>query len=891
MAHAPHRITVRTGVWLIGSVALSTGFPLAAQSLDRVEVIGYADKPGDRPLQPGVSVLRAADLSRAGVTTAEQALRRIAANQSAQSLSQGVGNFTGSISEADLRGLGPDKTLVLINGRRVANHAYDGASVDLNAIPLAAIERIEVSREGASALHGSGAIGGVVNFILRRDVQGLEVAAEREQPTQRGGATSRGTLVAGLGDLDTEGYNAFVTLDLRQQRALAGSDRRFSKSGIVRGRDAGIRSSRTRRTSFPGDLDGFEPSLAAGCAPPRSVPDAGGNACRYDYASDIDLLPGNRQTTVLAHATLALGSAHTASFEFLNADNTTFNRQTPTATSMVLPESSPFWIAGRPSADFDGQGVGGIANWLTVPAGRRSHETKSAAQRWVATLQGSAAGLRYDTALAYSRNVVSDTLRRGYIDFDRIQQALLGGRVNPFGEQTADGRAAIAAGQLRGRLLGGRGEVVSFDARVSKDLWPLGGGALAASLGVEIQHEKFAYNPAPLAARAADVELDFATQVKGTRQVRALIFDLAAPLTPTLSLNLTARRERSSGTGGIDSHKFALRWQAANALLLHASMSADYRAPTLYEVHAPRLLTSSNAVHDDPMLCPGGVAVSGAPSERVCGVELLQRTGGPTAVGAAASSLRPERSQHASMGLVFEPTKHIAVGVDFWHLRLRDVINSLSDQAVFDNLQRHGSRIVRCSQISAAERASLDGCLDAQGVDAIAFIDTPIENLGRVEAQGIDLALAVNSGSTSAGRFSLSIDASRLTRYDFQRERGGATIDGVGRFADDVPIFRWQHVTQLTWQQGPWVAGVSQLFKSSYRDQDGARTVASYSVVDLSLSYTGIPNLTLTAGLKNAFDRRPPYTSQNETLQLNYDPRVTDPLGRAFAFRLAYQWR
>lgn len=891
MAHPTVRTAASARAWLVSSALLSAAFPLAAQHLGRVDVIGYADKSSGAAVRPGVRVLRAADLSRAGVTTAEQALRRLAANQSAQSFSQGVGEFTGSISEADLRGLGPEKTLVLINGRRIANHAYDGASVDLNAIPLAAIERIEVSREGASALHGSGAIGGVVNFILRRDVQGVELAAEREQPTHRGGATSRATLAAGTGNLDTEGYNAFMTLDVRQQRVLAGGDRSFSKSGIVRRRDGSIRSSRTRRTSFPGDLDGFDPSLATGCSPPRSIPNADGSACRYDYASDVDLIPRNRQITLLGHATLALGSAHSASFEFLNASNQTVNRQTPTDTRMVLPESSPFWIAGRPSTEFDGVGPGGIANWLTVAAGRRSHQTQSTAQRRVATLQGSGAGLRYDTALAYSRNVVSDRLRRGHIDADRIQQALLDGRVNPFGQQTADGRAAIEAGQLRGRLVQGQGKVVSFDARAANDLWPLAGGALVASLGVEIQREAFDYNPSALAARAADAELEFATKVEGTRTVRALIFDLAAPLTPALWLNLTARRERSSDVGGIDSHKFALRWQAANALLLRAAVSADYRAPSLYEVHAPRLLTSTNAVHDDPLLCPGGVAVGGAPAELVCGVELLQRSGGPSAGGAAVSTLRPERSQHASVGLVFEPTNAIAVGIDLWHLKLRDVIDSLSDQAVFDNLQRHASRIVRCSQISAAERAAIDGCLNAADVDAIAFIDTPTENLGRVQAQGIDLSLAMNSGATSWGRFSLDIDASRLTRYAFQRERGGPTRQGVGRFADDVPIFRWQHVAQLTWQQGPWVAGLSQLYKSSYRDQDGSRKVAPYRVVDLSLTYTGMPNLTLTAGLKNVFDQRPPYTHQDETLQLNYDPRVTDPLGRAFALRVAYEWR
>ena len=124
---------------------------LAAPTVQRVEIAGQAlAATGDEAL-PGVTVIRAADLARAGITTAELALRRIVANQSGQGLSQGMGAFTGAIAEADLRGLGADKTLVLLDGRRLANHAYDASAVDLHAIPMAAVDRIEVLREGASA--------------------------------------------------------------------------------------------------------------------------------------------------------------------------------------------------------------------------------------------------------------------------------------------------------------------------------------------------------------------------------------------------------------------------------------------------------------------------------------------------------------------------------------------------------------------------------------------------------------------------------------------------------------------------------------------------------------------------------------------------------------------
>jgi iron complex outermembrane receptor protein len=209
-----------------------------------------------------VTVIKTEDLQKQGVTTAEQAVQRIAANQSNFGISQSIGATTGGKAEADLRGLSAasgnnaNKTLVLLNGRRIANHAFDAAAADLNAIPLSAIDRIEVLRDGASAIYGTDAIGGVINFILRRDYQGLEISYENQAPQKSGADVNRVNLTAGFGSLSKNRFNVLASLDWRRQEGLEAAERPFSATGILRGDITGG----TSGTSFPGDAGGFEPA-------------------------------------------------------------------------------------------------------------------------------------------------------------------------------------------------------------------------------------------------------------------------------------------------------------------------------------------------------------------------------------------------------------------------------------------------------------------------------------------------------------------------------------------------------------------------------------------------------------------------------------------------------
>lgn len=869
-------------------MAAVLGSASVAAETQRVEIVGRARPGTSADEASAVTVITAAELAKAGVATAEQALQRIVAQQSNQGMSQSVGEFGGGLAEADLRGLGGDKTLVLLNGRRVANHAYDGGAVDLNAIPMAAIDRIEVQRDGASAIYGSDAISGVINFVLREQVTGFELAAEAERPREHGGESRRASVIAGFGDIGSDGFNAFAAVDGRTQQALRAQDRAFARSGVILAPDGRVLQFRTGSTSFPGDLDGFEPSLAQGCAPPRSVPDPEGSACRWDYAADIDLLPQHEQLTALAGAGVQFGADHRLDLELLRAQSRMRSTQPPAPADTVILDTSPYWLAGRPTTVFDGLGRGGVANWLVAEAGPRTSESTAIARRALARLQGFGDGLAYQVALGRATSRVSDTLLSGFVDAGALQAAVLSGAIDPFGPQSAGGSAALQASVVTGPIARAEGQVDTLDARIDADLWPLPGGALSASLGAEWRHERFFFDVLPLAERTGTAGLELAADTGGARTATAAFAALAAPLTPTFLVSLAARQDRYRGLYNVHSPKIGLRWQPAREWSLRASANAGFRAPTLYELQQPQRLSLTSDSFDDPLLCPGGNAVPGAPAGQVCNQQVLARSGGPVSYGQPAANLRPERSKMATLGVSLQPTSDITLSADLWWLRLRNEIDTLAEDAVFDDPQRWSSRIVRCSRLDAVARADVPACLNAAAIDRIAFVDLPLENLRQVRTHGVDVSLATQPLRSAIGKWALRFEATYVMRHEQQPLSGGEWAQGVGRYADDVPIFRWQHLAQLDWEAGDWAIALSQRYRSGYADQNPGNRVGPYSLVDLSASYTGIAHVTLTAGVKNLLDARPPFSNQEETLQPNYDPRFTDPLGRALTLRAAW---
>ncbi len=889
---APRR-TVRTasGSAAAALAVIAANPAHAQQEPQRIEIIAPAGQRLGGPPAGPVTVLRAEDLARAGITTAAQALQRVASHQTTKGLAQAVGESTGGQAEADLRGLGEDKTLVLLDGRRLAAHAYSGAAVDLNAIPLAAIDRIEIRRDAASVLYGSGAVVGIVDFILRRDFDGTALALDASRAQHGGGSSARASLVGGRGNLASDGYALLFAADLRRQSALAARQRAFSRSGIVRNAGGEVISAITSDTSFPGDLDGFEPALGGGCAPPLSVPDEEGSACRYDFMRDLDLLPRNRQATLLADAAWAGPAGTTLRAQWMWAENQVHATVAPAPATMVLPLTSPYWIAGRPARPIAGFPDGGIVDWRILPAGRRVDDSRAVAQRALGAVEGKATDWEWQVAALHSTSRVDDRLVAGHVDLARVQQGLLDGVIDPFGAPAPAGRAALDAALVRGPLASARGKLSGIDLRATRR-WPSADAATAPRLQIvaEAWRERFAFDVLPNAARTAAGGLELAADTGGARDAQALAVAWTMPWGSGLDTTLGARADRIEPALRRVSPSLGVRWRAAPELQLRGSAGAGFRAATLYEVLAPALLEPSSDSFDDPQLCPDGVPVTGVPAGAVCAQQVLLRSGGPAAAGRPASSLKPETGRTLTLGFAAEPAARLTLAVDGWWVRVRGGIDALSADTIFDDPEANAGRIVRCGSLDAATRAAIGACAPWPAFDPIAYVLTPNENLVDTDARGIDLSLAWRSEPAAWGELALALEASYILRHRTRIGSDGAFFDSVGRFAEDNPIFRLQTSAQVTWTRGPWSASLSHRRRSGYIDQSGERSVRPYTLVDAAVALTPRPGLTLGLGINNLFDRAPPFSDQTETPQVNYDPRFTDPVGRAWTVRLALEW-
>src|SRR5258706_1882612 len=343
-----------------GTVMAIAGLPAHAQQQavqkgERIEVTGSNIKRMEGETALPVTVIPRAQLEQEGIQTAAEAIDRLSSNSSIGGVNmQGsIGATAVGFASASLRGLGGTRTLVLMNGRRLANTAFNGGMVDINAIPLSAVERIEVLTDGASAIYGTDAIAGVINFILRKDFTGGEAYAYYGDSEAGGGQTQRYNGTLGFGDLSKDRFNVFGTLDYNKIEKVGGSERKFSSTAYIPGA-AGGTFDRTSGNSIPGNV--FLPAVPGragttrspgypNCLPPFSFPTlnaATAGQCRFDFASVIDILPPSESYNAFGTARFQITPDHQAFVEGA------WQRTKSVARSSPPPISSATLLSGDP---------------------------------------------------------------------------------------------------------------------------------------------------------------------------------------------------------------------------------------------------------------------------------------------------------------------------------------------------------------------------------------------------------------------------------------------------------------------------------------------------------------------------------------------------------------
>jgi len=931
------RTKVSTGVLVaLGGALLATSLPVLAQSGERVEITGSLIRRIDGESALPTVQLKAEDLKRSGATNAESIVTFITQQQGGTVTSGSVSGTNGAASYANLRALGAGRTLVLLNGRRVVNNPFAAAAVDLNTLPMAAIDRVDTLPDGASAIYGTDAISGVINFVTRRSFTGVALEAQGQVPQEGGAEVYTAGLLGGIGNLSSQGWNVYLGLNYRDQKPMLGTERDFMKTSYIPSR--GFNG--TSPTTFPanytqGTAVTANPSLAAGCEPPASiaVPESNGTTirCFADTQLFTQVFPIQKQWGAFLKGTLALGADHTANFEYFKTQNKVTTQIAPSPEGgLTMTNLSPFYPGnGITPANPALNTANPISvSWRTTVLGARQGEQVNDTQRAVASVEGTLADWDYSGSLVWSNSEVTNTFLNGYPKTNPLRRGVEGCAValvanacpagqqlffngspvylNPFGPQTPAGLAYMQANTVLGQVQDGEGTLQSLQATASRPLFSLPGGKASLALAAESRKEEMVYRTdIALVSQAASSGLAGSGAIReGDRDVSAFGVELNLPILKQFETTLSLRSDRYSDFGTSTNPKVSFKFTPINIVALRGSFNKGFSAPSLSDLYAPNATTFTGNRYNDPVLCPGGTVNAGAGgvASRDCGIQFQRLTGGNV-------NLKAEKSKAWSFGIVLQPLDSLTVGLDYWSYKIRDSISTIGDASIFADPAKYASFYIRCSQAPADRRAAIGAC-QIPGGDPLAYVLDTNQNLGDVKTEGVDISINWRSAATSLGRFGASVNGSYVNKYLFQVEPGGAWFNPVGRWASQFvtagtsggTVFRYQQTTAFTWETDALSARLAHRYKSRYNDQNSqgapfnvapfnTNIVEAYHLWDVSLQYRGIKGLTLTAGVLNLLDEDPPFTNQTARFQARgYDDRYTDPRGRMYQLSARYEF-
>ncbi|MGZ3184441.1 MAG: TonB-dependent receptor domain-containing protein [Telluria sp.] len=920
----------------------------ADQSMARVEITGSSikriAKEGALPLE----IITRKQIEAQGIVTAEQLVATLSVNgtgsdnlASNADVTSGAQRGNNGASSANLRGQGSDSTLVLLNGRRVATHGMKGAAVDLNSIPMAAVERVEVLKDGASAIYGTDAVGGVINFILRKDYSGLEAQAFTDMTQKGGGDIERVSITGGRGNLDTDGYNVLFAMAHSENKALRGDQRDFVNTfqpnrGVsvdTRGTPyATIFATSLAKTllsttsagvqlpgggqvyngvnvlNLPGGAGcGSIPGMAPYDAVLWDTPSAK-YGCAWDTGRAAVLQQPVDSDNYVVRGTTKMGENHTAWAELIGSQTQVSKSFSPNQISpgSNFPATSFYPATGAAYNDIynalvavfpsvaANKGLPIAYRWRCMPCGNRQIDTKTTAGRLAIGADGTfnlgkTWDYRVGLSSAYSES--ESKLGSGYNYTVALANALGTGIINPFlGAGQQQSQAAIdlikstsAAGVT---LYGGRTQVTELDGTVSGELMQLPAGSLQGALGMDLRRESYRFNGdlRDALTRPAILNAPFDDQnalMPVSRDIKAVFFELAIPVIRNLELTVAGRHDQYTGFGGTFNPKVSFRWNPTQQLLFRGSYNSAFRVPAFNQLFNG-VTESIYAGKDlaDPGTCPTLKVDATKPGCQAITPNI--RTGGKSTLG-------PETAKEGSLGVVFEPVAGYSVSADYWVIRRYDQIKSIDLSTMLANYNLFKDEFIR------------------DGAGNLVAIDQRWVNAGKSVTAGIELS-ARGGGRIGNGRWTAGLDGTRLLEKKsktLNTANWGPSELGVFTFTGDLGL-KWKHSAFVSYQEGDWSGMFQNIYRGSYLDQvlpgvangkvtppDWNPKVKAYSIFNVSVTYSGIKNLSLTGGVKNIFNTDPPFAityDSNTGAGSSWEPRVADPRGRSFTLTANYKF-
>jgi iron complex outermembrane receptor protein len=811
---------------LVGGVGLLAGSVQAQSTDQRVEITGSRIKRVDVEGSLPVTTISRTELDASGATTVAEFMRAIPYVTAGNFRPQG-GSSAQSLAEVDLRALGADRTLVLIDGRRAAKGPMIGDRADLNTIPMAMIERVEILTDGASAIYGSDAIAGVVNFITKKNFTGIEVMLGGHRPKVTGGDRNEGSVLFGATG--------------NKGRMIGGAS--YTERKIVFDRDTLFTQPRgasvygnnyTTNDAMGNDQFNFT-AIPGGCTEPNFY--MVGASCRYDFTRVAADEAAVRNQSVFTRGDYQITDTWTGYMGAWVSRVSSFGRYAPTPGFVPISATSP-------NNPLPGQAVNLYHRFAA--AGPRDNSTDNNYYNLNLGITGQLFGFEVDGGYRRSDSKFYE-LGRNYIVRPLAQQYLNDGTYN-----------VVNPSQNAPEVLNAIKATITRDARFKEEelygtasigLFKLGGGSATLLVGAEYREETF-FDLYDSLQEAGVIEGSAGNSSGGRRKVGAAYGEMLLPFSKALEVSLSARWEKYSDYGNDFSPKASVRFKPMSNLALRASAGKGFRAPSL-PVLTQKTTFSAEGVED-----PASCAVLN-PGSAECQVNTYT---------IANPALDSEKSTQFSFGLVFDLTDSISFKADYWSMKIEDVINEIGAQDLVDRSNGTDPRPIP---------PGLGVTRAPNGV--ITRIDAGYANEGTLKTHGIDASVATSFALASFGRLRSELRWSHVLKY----EEDGVDFNGsIGQPKDRMMLVN-------EWTMGPFRAAWNVNYIGKNEFQPGSATDrrhnGGYTTHDLQFGWkTPIKGGDLTFGVVNAGNKLPTlYTYDNR----DYNFYLYDAYGRTSYLR------
>ncbi|WP_372763244.1 TonB-dependent receptor [Pseudoalteromonas sp.] len=800
-----------------------------AEKVERIEVTGSrikrVDMAGDLP----VTVIDRAAIELSGETSVADLLRNTTFN-SLGSFRPQSGSSAQGATTVSLRGLGSDRSLVLVDGRRLPKSTLTGSSQDLNFIPMAAVERVEVLTDGASALYGSDAIGGVINVILRKDFNGAEVTLGSGRIEHEGGDRENGSVLFGASS-DNASVLAGASWSGRDI-VYARDFPWYSPGGSVYSNNFTTMAKDENGEYIPGasNFDFFSPEATCEGVGNENFYRIG-KRCGFNFAAVSADEASIKNRSAFVKATYEINDDWSVYTNINISQTKSFGRYAPALDETAygpdqIDADSPNNPTNPNSPIYDpslGMEQQPLDFWHRFAAlGNRDNNLTSELKDISFGTNGMIGNVSVEAGVRKTINE-SNNQGSGYVLRSAARQYINDGTYmlnDPFGASQEVKNAMTVTTSRVGKF--NQEEVY---ANAAFDIMETDAGAIQGFIGFEYRTEDYGDKYDSL-SEAGQVGGSSGSSAGGSRSVRGLFFEALVPVVESFELTFAGRYDDYSDYGSDFSPKVSARYNPIDDLVLRASWGKGFRAPSLPDL-TQQPAESADSVSDDAHCAAIG-------EEAGCSAQI-------NAIVIANPGLQSEQSDQYSAGLVYQVTDAISVELDYYNIEITNRIRAFSSQAIIDARLR-GDSVPDAFTVKRAPNGAISEVIRGFGND------------GTLETSGIDFKASSMFDFGEAGSLRTNLNVSHMIDY---------STDGGRNFVNDpgYPQMRLGLSNVYSFADFDFTWNLN-LIDSQCEDitADGACVghIPSWVTHDLQVAYNTPWNGKVSFGAQNAFGKEPP---------------------------------